>query len=304
MRCCRDQKAAASLQKNTDPDEDLTKSQEVLDRQVGDEQMQSMHDNRDDVPDTVPFRVMLTGQDREKDDMEIALEEIMLEEDDTDAPLFAKKRRLMSGAGSHAQDCKRMFQRSLDIIKTTLDVYGADVCLQPNTIMQNTRNMLSSLQIKYPWMSEQLRRLIMIAAHMSTGKITDKTMLPDAAAITWMVEGDGHMRVHKGFLFVYDDDRCFMPFGGIPPEAVLHCIHDFFCCLEGIFRRMKPEINRDANSVADAIAADMQSCETEADYLTFCRTATSRRSQAPAYSQRLDAEDEGAPRSHRSRSGR
>ncbi|CAE7258342.1 unnamed protein product [Symbiodinium microadriaticum] len=293
MRCCRDQKAAASLQKNTDPDEDLTKSQEVLDRQVGDEQMQSMHDNRDDVPDTVPFRVMLTGQDREKDDMEIALEEIMLEEDDTDAPLFAKKRRLMSGAGSHAQDCKRMFQRSLDIIKTTLDVYGADVCLQPNTIMQNTRNMLSSLQIKYPWMSEQLRRLIMIAAHMSTGKITDKTMLPDAAAITWMVEGDGHMRVHKGFLFVYDDDRCFMPFGGIPPEAVLHCIHDFFCCLEGIFRRMKPEINRDANSVADAIAADMQSCETEADYLTFCRTATSRRSQAPAYSQRLDAEDEG-----------
>ena len=55
--------------------------------------------------------------------------------------------------------------------------------------MQNMKNMLSSLQTKYPWMSEQLRRLIMVAVHMSTGKISDKSMLPDAAAITWMVEG-------------------------------------------------------------------------------------------------------------------
>ena len=82
-----------------------------------------------------------------------------------------------------------MFQRSLDIIKNTLDGNGADVCLQHNTIMQNMKNMLSSLQTKYPWMSEQLRRLIMVAVHMSTGKISDKSMLPDAAAITWMVEG-------------------------------------------------------------------------------------------------------------------
>eukprot|EP00439_Symbiodinium_sp_Y106_P039547 s4459_g4.t2 len=184
-----------------------------------------------------------------------------------------------------------MFQRSMDIIKNTLD----DVCLQPNAIMQNTKNMLSTLQVKYPWMSEQLRRLIMVAFHMSTGKIGDKPMLPDAAAITWMVEGDRHMRVHKGFLFIYDDDGCFTPFGGIPPEAVLHRIHDFFCCLEGIFRRMKPEINHGADSVANAIAADLQNFETESDYLTECRTATNRRSQALAYSQRLDVADEEAP---------
>ena len=252
-------KAAVSLQKAEGNDKDRNQVHEVSDHQVGGEHMQSMQDNQGDVPDTVPFRVMLTGQDREKDDMEIALEEIMMEEDDTDAPLLPKKRRSMPGADTHTLDCKKMFQRSLDIIRNSLDGYGADVCLQPNTIMQNTRNMLSSLQIKYPWMSEQLRRLIMIAAHMPIGKISDKPMLPDAAAITWMVEGDRHMRVHKGFLFVYDDDDgCFMPFGGIPPEAVLHRIHDFFCCLEGIFRRMKPEINRDADSAANAIAADLR----------------------------------------------
>ncbi|CAE7674583.1 unnamed protein product [Symbiodinium sp. CCMP2592] len=164
--------------------------------------------------------------------MEIALEELMLEEEDKNTHVIAKKRRLMPGANTHALDCKNMFARSLDIIKSTLDTYGADVCLQPNTMMQNTTNMISSLQAKYPWMSDQLRRLIMMAVHMATGKIGDKPMLPDAAAITWMVEGDCHMRVHKGFLFICDDD--------------------------GIFRRMKPEINRDAVSVANAIAADMQ----------------------------------------------
>ena len=295
MQCCRDLKAAASLQQREERDEHPQHSQELPDPQVGNDKVQSQQENQADVPDTMPFRVTLTGQDREKDDMEIALEEIMLEEADSEAPLLAKKRRLMTGAATHALDCRRMFERSLGIIKSTLDGYGADVCLQPNTIMQNTRTMLSSLQIKYPWMSEQMRRLTTTAAHTPTGKIGDKPMLPDAATITWMVEGDRHMRVHKGFLFVYDDDGCFMPFGGIPPEAVLHRIHDFFLCLEGVFRRMKPEISRDADSVANAIASDLQTSETEDEYLNLCRTATNRRSQAPAYSQRLDAEDDGAP---------
>ena len=295
MQCCRDKKAAASCQEREERDEHSQHAQELLDSQVGDDNLQSQQENQADAPDTLPFRVMLTGQDHQEDDMEMALEKIMLGEDDTQAPVLAKKRRLMPGAGSHAVDCRRMFERSMEIIKSTLDGYGADVCLQPNTIMQNTRSMLSSLQTKYPWMSEQLQRLIMIAGHMSTGKIGDKPMLPDAAAILWMVEGDRHMRVHKGFLFVYDDDGCFMPFGGIPPEAVLHRMHDFFSCLEGIFRRMKPEISRDANSVADAVAADLQTCETEDEYLTLCRTASAKRSQTPAYSQRLDAEDDGVP---------
>ena len=273
MQCCRDKKAAVSMQK-AEGDVGGLKHGIVP----------------EDATTSRPDRTAKAPEQAE-DDMEIALEKLMMEEEDANTHVLAKKRRLMPGADTHALDCKKMFQRSMDIIKNTLD----DVCLQPNAIMQNTKNMLSTLQVKYPWMSEQLRRLIMVAFHMSTGKIGDKPMLPDAAAITWMVEGDRHMRVHKGFLFIYDDDGCFTPFGGIPPEAVLHRIHDFFCCLEGIFRRMKPEINHGADSVANTIAADLQNFETESDYLTECRTATNRRSQALAYSQRLDVADEEAP---------
>ena len=96
------------------------------------------------------------------------------------------------------------------------------------------------------------------------------------------------MRVHKGFLYIYDDDGCFLPFGGIPPEAVLHRVHGFFVSLEGIFRRMKPEITRKANSVVRSIAADMQNYEAEAEYLEACRDATTKRIDTPAYPPRLD----------------
>ncbi|CAE7201047.1 unnamed protein product [Symbiodinium sp. CCMP2456] len=240
---------------------------------------------RHPIPDTMPFTVGGT-----QDSMEKALEEIMMEEDDDLGPSLAKRRRMHPGAASHTVECKNMFQRSLEIIKGTLDTYGRDICLHPNTIMQNTRSMLDGLRTRHPWMSEQFRRIILVAAHLSEGKIAEKPMLPDAAAVTRMVEGDRHMRVHKGFLYIYDDDGCFMPSGGIPPEAVLHRVHDFFSCLEGMFRRMKPEIRRSAESVANAAAADMQTFENEAEFFASCRTASSRRSETPAYSQRLDAD--------------
>ncbi|CAE7278855.1 unnamed protein product [Symbiodinium microadriaticum] len=122
MQCCRDKKAAVSVQQ-------ADGVPEASDDRVGSEHMPARQDSQGDVPDTVPFRVMLTGQDREKDDMEVALEELMIEEDDNKRTCAGQEKKI------------------------------------------------------------------------------------DAR----VVEGDRHMRVHKGFLFVYDDDGCFMPFGGIPP---------------------------------------------------------------------------------------
>lgn len=304
MQCCRDKKTAISIH-NTQGVADMKHMnserprQEIKERECEEAESDGIpprQNSQDDIPDTLPFRVELPAPVHTQDDMETALERLMMEDDDTAGPLMTKRRRLMPGAATHAADCTTMFKRSLDIIKDTLDGYGPDVCLQPNTILQNTRKMLGNLHQKYPWLSEQLKRLIMVAAHMSEGKIGDKPMLPDAAAIVWMVEGDRHMRVHKGFLYIYDDDGCFLPFGGIPPEAVLHRIHDFFCCLEGLFRRMKPETRRGADRVAEAIVADLQNFETDLEFLDACRAATCKRSDVPAYSQRLDApgpEEEG-----------
>ena len=58
-----------------------------------------------------------------------------------------------------------------------------------------------------------------MAGHMIEGTVGDKPMLADSAALIWMIEGQRHMRVHKGFMYVYDDDGCFLPFGGIPTRG-------------------------------------------------------------------------------------
>ena len=240
---------------------------------------------------TQPFHVELPSQRSVPDQLETWLEEIIDEENNA-APAAAKKRRLLPGAATHADQFKDLFQRSHNIIADTLDTYRKDVCSLPNSILHNTKQMLRHLREKFPNTSDEIRRLILVAAHLVEGKISEKPMLADSAALTWMVEGERHMRVHRGFLYIYDDDGCFLPFGGIPPEAVLHRVHHFFSCLEGIFRRMRPEVTRQTESVAAAIVSDLQSFQSEQDFLHACRDAANRRITRPVYPPRLDAPDE------------
>ena len=94
---------------------------QASDHAVGRDKMPDSQVSQGRVPDTVPFHVMLTGKEQDEDDMEIALEKLMLKEDDEDAPVLAKTRRLMPGANTHTSNCKKMFQRSADIIKHTLE---------------------------------------------------------------------------------------------------------------------------------------------------------------------------------------
>ena len=255
-----------------------------------------------ELADTQPFQVELPSQRSVPDQLETWLEEIIDEEDNA-APVAAKKRRLLPGAATHADQFKDLFQRSHNIIADTLDTYSKDVCSLPNSILHNTKQMLRHLREKFPNISDDIRRLILVAAHLVEGKISEKPMLADSAALTWMVEGERHMRVHRGFLYIYDDDGCFLPFGGIPPEAVLHRVHHFFACLEGIFRRMRPEVTRKTESVAAAIVSDLQSFQSEQDFIHACRDATNRRITRPVYPPRLDAPDENNAADARSSDG-
>ncbi|CAE7220712.1 unnamed protein product [Symbiodinium sp. CCMP2592] len=244
---------------------------------------------------TQPFQILPNTQAsngyRVEEDLEAMFEDMFEDEADA-ARMAAKKRRLLPGAAEHSDRFRSTFQRSHDILRTTLDVLVADRSVQPNTILHSTKKSLQELRMDFPNVSDQIRRLVLVAAHLTEGKISDKPMLADSAALLWMVEGDRHLRVHKGFLYIYDGDGCFQPFGGIPPEAVLHRVHDFFVYLEGILRRMKPENSRRAASVARAIVSDLQSFETEDDFLQACRDAVNRRSTTAAYPSRLDAADD------------
>ena len=245
--------------------------------------------------DTQPFQVIIPSQASQEDiedDIQKQLQ-IMLETDEHDVPEPAVKRRNFPGAKNHTLDFRRMLQRCDHIMESTLDVYTPDVCLKPNTILHNTKRLLSEIKSAYPFLSEGIARLILVAVHMTEGMAGDKPMLADSAALTWMIEGQRHMRVHKGFMYIYDDDGCFLPFNGIPPESVLQRVHQFFIHLEGIFRRMKPETSRKAEAIAKAIVADLQSFTNEQEFLISLREATNNKNKVPAYAGRLDAEEYG-----------
>ena len=117
--------------------------------------------------------------------------------EEQEVPEPAVKRRHFAGASTHSMDLRRMLQRSDDILRSTLDVYKPDACLRPNTILQNTKRLLSKIQTSYPFLSEELARLILVATHMTEGVIGDKLMLADSAAVTWMIEGQRHIRDHR-----------------------------------------------------------------------------------------------------------
>ncbi|CAE7264806.1 unnamed protein product [Symbiodinium sp. CCMP2592] len=207
-----------------------------------------------ELADMQPFAVELPSQRSHPDDREQWLEEIMDEEENV-VPAAAKKRRLIPGVDTHVLRFQNLVARSHTILSDTRDALAKDVCSLPNSILHNANEMLRQLQQNFPNISDEIRRLILVAAHLVEGKISDKPMLADAAVLTWMV-GSRHMRVHRGFLYIYDDDGCFLPFGGIPPEAVLHRVHHFFVWLE-----------------------DLQTFESEPEqeFLSACRAATNRR---------------------------
>ena len=157
-----------------------------------------------------------------------------------------------------------------------LDAYEPDV-RQGNYIRVHTDSSLNTLTARFPNASENLRRIIFVAASMASGRIPEKPMLADVAALAWMIEGGRHIRVHKGFLYIYNDDGSFLPFTGIPSEAVLHRVSFFFNVLEGVFRRLRDTVRKEADALANAIMADRQNFASDDDFFASCTSAAARR---------------------------
>ncbi|CAE7544956.1 unnamed protein product [Symbiodinium natans] len=159
---------------------------------------------------------------------------------------------------------------------SVLDAYEPDV-RQGNYIRVHTDSSLNTLTARFPNASENLRRIIFVAASMASGRIPEKPMLADVAALAWMIEGGRHIRVHKGFLYIYNDDGSFLPFTGIPSQAVLHRVSFFFNVLEGVFRRLRDTVRKEADALANAIMADRQNFASDDDFFASCTSAAARR---------------------------
>ena len=246
-----------------------------------------------ELPATVPFRVVHStdqASQLERDDDE-EVRQLMSQLHnmlDEHVPPAAKKRRLLPGAEASAQQFADTFALCSKKISSVLSTYDPDVKQDRSYIRVQTESMLNTLAARFPDTSEELRRIIAVAAAIAEGRVPPKPMLADAAALSWMIEGGRHMRVHKGFLYIYNDDGSFLPFSGIPPEAVLHRLGSFFTILEGVFRRLRPSVRKDGDSVANAVVADKQNYVSDSDFFLACRQAAARRPNSIQVENRLD----------------
>ena len=247
--------------------------QHVRDSDLADEEAQGFRALEENVSPTIPFEVVLPSHSgaemHTQDELAVALGGL-LDEDDAQIPSAAKKRRLMPGAAESIAKFSQSFAKAAAINADELDTCVPDVPQDGLAILTHTRAMLQELKNRFPACAEQSHRIILLAAHIAESKIPDRPMLTDLAAVAWLVEGERHMRVHKGFLWIFNGDGSFLPFSGIPPEAVLHRLGLFFKILEGSFKRLKESVRREHWCVANSIMADIQNFETEEDYYRAC----------------------------------
>ena len=241
---------------------------------------------------TVPFEVVQNqeGLSQPFSDFDANVEGLLDDDQVEDAfPQFLKKRLATKGAEGSAQLFQQMFSASHKLLENTLDLAPADAQHTCDSILNITSKAVTDIAELMPDWSADLLRLGVVIAQLCRCRVHDRVQLADCASLLWMMEGERHLRVHNGFMYVYDDDGTFVPFGGVPPETVLRRVHLFCSRLEGLLLLIPTRTRREPRAVIDAIAAKRQEVLAEDAFLEKCvETAIRGNSNTDQY-ERLDS---------------
>eukprot|EP00435_Cladocopium_sp_Y103_P017516 s1987_g4.t1 len=236
---------------------------------AGDEQ-------QDEFPDLTP---MLDEQKEElepevKAEPEEGADEENMEEEDPDPTTAAvKRRRLMKGAQTTAEDFHKLFHSFEEVNQARLNNAEKESRSDVFNILNRVDQLRSSVRNRFQFWSDYMVRLGAAAVAAYKARLGDRMFLGDNAFYLWLVEGESFIRVHNGFCYIYNDNGAFLPYSGIPPQAVLVRLATFFAHLEGLFRRMSPGVVRQDNAILDAIRADLAGFDNEESYLLACQEA-------------------------------
>ena len=189
---------------------------------------------------------------------------------DADPLVGVKKRRLMKGAQTTAEDFRGMFARYDRLNAESLVDDVRDVPGENDNILERCERLWDLVRRTHPSWSEHMVRLGAAAVACCSARVGGRIFIGDNAFFLWLVEGDRFLRVHSGFCYIYNSNGAFQPYSGIPPQAVLFRICSFFTELEGVFRRMSSTVKRQSDMVLRAIAADLARFENETSFLKAC----------------------------------
>ena len=166
------------------------------------------------------------------------------------------------------------------------DRQDKDTC----SILSRVKDLRELVQHKYPGWSEHLTRLGAASLSAYRARLSERIFVGDSSFFLWLLEGDRCIRVHEGFCYIYNDNGAFLPYTGIPPQAVLLRVANFFGRLEGMFRRLDPGTVREDAAILSAISVDQAHFPREGLYLESCQEAAIWQKSAPNVE--FDADDE------------
>ena len=94
-----------------------------------------------------------------------------------------------------------------------------------------------------PLYSDYTNRILCAVLFMYPIRITDM-FIREHALLLWIMEGGKYLRVHQGICYLYHEDGAFQVYHGVPPESTFGRVKEFLLILEGVFRTLPRETQR------------------------------------------------------------
>ena len=173
-------------------------------------------------------------------------DEIPAEEDMT---AKIKKRRMQPGCLNSHDDFSSHFAL-LRGINESFQLMQPDSYIDKDTILNTVATYMDVVRQQAQGLSDKGVRLLVAALSVLFLRQVDLTILQHAMLL-WIMEGNAYLRFHYGDCYMRHTSGAFQAYKGIPPEATCARVHAFLLILEGMFRLLPPQTQRQENAVLE-----------------------------------------------------
>ena len=214
------------------------------------------------IDDSSPTNVRALSQ------LDVVKNEIPAEEDMT---AKIKKRRMQPGCLNSHDDFSSHFAL-LRGINESFQLMQPDSYIDKDTILNTVATYMDVVRQQAQGLSDKGVRLLVAALSVLFLRQVDLTILQHAMLL-WITEGNTYLRFHYGDCYMRHTSGAFQAYKGIPPEATCARVHSFLLILEGMFRLLPPQTQRQENAVLEKMHEALLAEVSEESFFVKARQA-------------------------------
>ena len=190
-----------------------------------------------------------------------------------EAPLIPEKateRRHLPWAATSDRDFKEFFALCEAAAVTSLSTATPTAPNVGYSIKKTAARNIAMAAEGLPGSSYHFQRVVAVCLVAALLRLPDYTMR-EHVLIVWILEGGHRIRSHDGFCYIYHDDGAFQEYRhGVTPEATIGHLKDQLRTVEGIFRRLPKNTDRDEQVIIREIAELLRLAGSEGALIKSC----------------------------------